>query len=64
MVGEKDKSADVEASKKATLYIPNTKFEILPNAPHPFEKNDMVLLSQKVNIFLRDDRQVMKLSKS
>ena len=48
ILGDRDDMADLEFSKNASNWIPNSKFVLLQDAPHPIEKVDLNKLSNLI----------------
>lgn len=48
MVGDQDKQVSVSESKWAADLLPNSKFVLLSNTEHPFEKVDKEVIKQKI----------------
>jgi pimeloyl-ACP methyl ester carboxylesterase len=48
LVGELDKTADVDASKQYAAYLPHATFEIIMNTPHPLERVNPDFLAGRI----------------
>jgi len=51
-VGAKDKMVSKEESQEIAAALPNGKFELLADFPHPIEKVDVALLCEKIRHFI------------
>ena len=51
MVGELDKTAGVDASRRFAGYLPRATFEVIMNTPHPLEKVNPDLLASRISQF-------------
>jgi pimeloyl-ACP methyl ester carboxylesterase len=52
LVGELDKTAGVDASRRFTDFMPRATFEIIFNTPHPLEKTNPDLLVSRIARFV------------
>lgn len=52
LVGELDKTAGVDASRRFADYMPRAQFEIIMNTPHPLEKVNPDLLHNRISRFI------------
>ncbi|WP_045687298.1 MULTISPECIES: alpha/beta fold hydrolase [Hymenobacter] len=52
LVGELDKTADVDASRYFADHLPRATFEIIMNTPHPIEKVNPDLLTNRIARFV------------
>ncbi|RYU78165.1 alpha/beta fold hydrolase [Hymenobacter persicinus] len=48
LVGELDKTADVDASRQFATYLPHATFEIIMNTPHPLERVNPDFLAGRI----------------
>lgn len=51
LVGDKEQAGGVEASAAYAAQLPQSRFEILPNTPHPLEQVDLPTLAARITIF-------------
>lgn len=51
LVGELDKTAGVDASRRFAGYVPRATFEMIPNTPHPLEKMNPDGLARRIAQF-------------
>ena len=51
MIGDRDSMVDFNTSKLVCDFIPNSRFVVLQNTEHPFEKADLSLLADFLNNF-------------
>ena len=52
LVGELDKTAGVDASRRFAGYLPRASFEVIQNTPHPLEKVNPDLLASRIIRFI------------
>ncbi|TGE18898.1 alpha/beta fold hydrolase [Hymenobacter elongatus] len=52
LVGELDKTADVDASSLHAAYVPHATFEVLMNTPHPLERVNPDELARRIIRFI------------
>ncbi|MBT9395552.1 alpha/beta fold hydrolase [Hymenobacter sp. NST-14] len=52
LVGELDKTAGVDASRRFAGYLPRATFEAIQNTPHPLEKFNPDLLAARISHFI------------
>ena len=52
LVGELDKTAGVDASRRFAGYLPRATFEVIMNTPHPLEKVNPDLLASRIIRFI------------
>jgi pimeloyl-ACP methyl ester carboxylesterase len=51
LIGDRDSMVDFNTSKLVCDFIPNSRFVVLQNTEHPFEKADLSLLADFLNNF-------------
>ncbi len=51
MIGDSDSMVDMNTSKLVCDFIPNSRFVVLQNTEHPFEKADLSLIADFLNNF-------------
>lgn len=54
LLGDGDKMVTKQETMDAMQYLPNGKFEVLENTPHPIEKVDIPMLSHMIRNFLSE----------
>jgi pimeloyl-ACP methyl ester carboxylesterase len=51
LIGDRDSMVDLNTSKLVCDFIPNSRFVVLQNTEHPFEKADLSLIADFLNNF-------------
>jgi pimeloyl-ACP methyl ester carboxylesterase len=53
-IGDRDNTANLEATLSVYKTLPNAQFFVAPNTPHPFERVDISLITKVLSIFHKD----------
>jgi len=57
LVGAADSTAGSAAGAALATQLPNSRYEVLPATPHPLERVDLALLSERIRAFARRGAQ-------